>query len=791
MTDVEVKDIEMKEEQEDVPAEVPVDEAAETEEVAEDVEMKEEVKEEAPKEEEKNVENEPNEEESSAKRFTDKLELSTEDATLNAIVTCGSVINALNVGQSFLLAGARANIGIKSGRYMVEYCLMVMGQTHSDLKIGFSLPNSTHFLGEKNTIGFQISFNKCSSFVEGETKEMKRCPKGIRQGDILAVYLNRTADTGNTNTISLFINGVRHGDSVEIPDSFKEQIMVPHCNVKQASLELNLSKTARKEYPFVPRVFGDALESDVTAIKMNIPEKTEIIVPVGNVTKEWIEKFMESKVDEQFTDLSSIGYKEWMSKSNAKLKGGVVDSEFKNFMEKMILIRKRRYLLSFNNNLQKKDRKALTTRLGMQAKISALVDDELINALPKTAIEYKLYSIPTVGEAEGFNGGVTFSESLEKSQDIFKSWVRNNRAHAKVDGLKPSTTYKEKMTEWKKYVEEQKKALSGEKKPEIKKEEPKEGEEVKKEEVVPPACESIEKMKEWTPEDWMLADLRYELHLLVTCFKTDLETLIVKQVEEKASKVEEDGKKDEEDEIDPPFTTFTMNNMDHYYKLYAAKPLNPTTWGVKKHQEIVNFVKDAITLEGESEDVVASGLAPDVDFLKILQLTEAARQERNDRLTAGDEKAILPFKAPKPPLQRISKGTTSTTGAIGKGQGQNQRNNQQYGNNNNNNQQYGNNNNNNNNMNNKGNSGKGQDQGRKGDNRGNDRDRGYGGTGNMPQSNKGGNKGSGKGNDGKGGPPSKLGNMRMVPTANVGGGMKRPHDGGNNMPAKRFNKGSW
>merc|ERR1712137_1412129 len=120
-----------------------------------------------------------------------------------------------------------------------------------------------------------------------------------------------------------------------------------------------------------------------------------------------------------------------------------------------------------------------------------------------TSPDYKSYSIPMNGALEGFNADITYSESVKKSKDIFKAWVTNNRAHAKVDGLKASNSFKEKLAEWKKFVEETKKeatknlakakvaaakaALEGkeeEKKEEVKDEETKE--EVKEEEVAAP-----------------------------------------------------------------------------------------------------------------------------------------------------------------------------------------------------------------------------------------------------------------------------------------------------------------
>merc|ERR1712196_642633 len=286
---------------------------------------------------------------------------------------------------------------------------------------------------------------------------MRRYTKGVRQTDVLGILLNRS-EKGNSNTISLFINGVRHGEPVEIPEPFKDQTLVPHVNIKHCSLELNTFNVCHSTYPFTVRPIGDALDCDVVLMNFTTPEQSEVVLPIGNITKEWVDKYMEAHKGERIANLTTSGFLEWYQKSGAKIRNmSRVDHEFQVFMENMIFMKKRKYLLSFSNNLHKRERKVLTDRLGGHTKISALVDDELLNALPKVSSDYKFYSIPLDAEKEGFTGNIAYTESMEKSEEIFKNWVKSNRAHCKVDGFRVSGSFKEKIAEWKKFVEESKK----------------------------------------------------------------------------------------------------------------------------------------------------------------------------------------------------------------------------------------------------------------------------------------------------------------------------------------------
>merc|ERR1711915_526246 len=498
--------------------------------------------------------------------------------------------------------------------------------------------------GNANTIGFQLQAGRTSAYRgDGQVpKEIEKTRGGLAVGDNFGLLINRT-EKGRANTISLFVNGVRHSQPLTIPENLKDQMLIPHLCVKNVTAELNATGQLRSKYPFKCRPFGDFIENDIEALNVKGPEKTEVVIPVGNITKEWVEKYLAAHADEHITNLTLPGYYDLYYKSNQRRNASSqIDPDFRYFSKNMIFMKKRKFLLSFGNNMNKKERKQLTSRFGKHTKISAHVDDELLSNLPKDDDEYKRFTIPTDGAKEGFTGGVTYSESAKKSEEIFQKWMDHNRAHSRLHDLSVSTTFKEKMTEWKAFIEEKKKEAAqaivakltqekkeaedkkaqaevkeetkeGEVKEETKegeekkegesenKEEAKEGEEKKeektdevkeeetkdvemkeevKEEVKEEEKEEDVNMteekkenpldcREWAAEDWMLAELRFELHLLIQCFKKDVEAFNQKKVEAKALKKgaeKKEGKivEDDEEEL-TPLTQFTLNNFGYYY----------------------------------------------------------------------------------------------------------------------------------------------------------------------------------------------------------------------------------
>jgi len=145
---------------------------------------------------------------------------------------------------------------------------------------------------------------------------------------------------------------------------------------------------------------------------------------------------------------------------------------------------------------------------------------------------------------------------------------------------------------------------------------------------------------EFTFEDWTLAGLRFELHLLVHAFRRDVN--------------------------DPERTGIPEEHLGFYYKKYYKKNLNLKLFGCKDQRELLALVKDTVTI-GPKTGVIESQLSDDMEHLDLfVKLTEENRRERQRRVDAGDESASLKFASQSSYIQ--AKGTckapiSSVTGA--------------------------------------------------------------------------------------------------------------------------------
>lgn len=140
-------------------------------------------------------------------------------------------------------------------------------------------------------------------------------------------------------------------------------------------------------------------------------------------------------------------------------------------------------------------------------------------------------------------------------------------------------------------------------------------------------------------EDWVLVSLRYELHLLVQAFKHDV--------------------------ADEDRPSFPDANLEFYYQKYYGKKLHLSTFGVSSNDDLIDMIKDSITINSESRFLEAV-LPEEEPMDKFLRLTEKQRRDRQLCIDAGDETAELKFsRAPPPP----SNDGHSRGGKGGKGKG--------------------------------------------------------------------------------------------------------------------------
>jgi len=125
----------------------------------------------------------------------------------------------------------------------------------------------------------------------------------------------------------------------------------------------------------------------------------------------------------------------------------------------------------------------------------------------------------------------------------------------------------------------------------------------------------------FTWEDWMLLNLRIELHLLVHSFRMDVN--------------------------DPERPSFHEKHLPFYYNRYFNKTFSLKTYGVSSVVELLELVRDTMEVTPGSS-ILDAQLAEDTPMDNFVKLTEDERRERLRRLDMGDEASALNFQRNAP-----------------------------------------------------------------------------------------------------------------------------------------------
>lgn len=210
------------------------------------------------------------------------------------------------------------------------------------------------------------------------------------------------------------------------------------------------------------------------------------------------------------------------------------------------------------------------------------------------------------------------------------------------DPVKRKAAAAKKKADAKKKREEDRKAL-GEEAPAAEESVEDEPMPIDADDVEPLSVEDITDLGDGQPlfskfsfEDWTLVSTSYELHLLLHAFKKDLD--------------------------DADRTSFAEQHLSFYYNVYFKKPFNFKTFGVEKLKDLLEHVKEAVSVgDNGMLQALQSDETPAALFVKHI---EEYRRERERRLDAGDETALLKFsRAPqaptKPSGQQWSSGKTA------------------------------------------------------------------------------------------------------------------------------------
>jgi len=295
---------------------------------------------------------------------------------------------------------------------------------------------------------------------------------------------------------------------------------------------------------------------------------------------------------------------------------------------------------------------------------------------------YDKFTLPS--KEEGCDDLKFLWQTEAKSQEYLKKWVLERKMTQRVEDIQPGEWFRSKWNEWSKLLNAwkrkqaefkdpvrrkaallaKKRAEAAKKAAEEKKEaaEAKEGEDAEKKEEAEEGSEKAEEKKDenkeekapeepepmdvdvdtldpfevediadvgngqplfsnFTFEDWMLLGLRFELHLLCHAFRLDLD--------------------------DPERTSFMENHLAFYYNKYFKRQFNIKNFGVETSAELVELVKDSVTIADTGAFVTQ--ISDDTPLDNFMRLTEDYRRERQLRIESGDEAAQLKFQRPSAP----------------------------------------------------------------------------------------------------------------------------------------------
>mmetsp|Transcript_55488 Transcript_55488/g.162098 ORF Transcript_55488/g.162098 Transcript_55488/m.162098 type:complete len:831 (-) Transcript_55488:87-2579(-) len=257
-----------------------------------------------------------------------------DDTTLNVLKTVdGKLLTSLSDGGcQYLLAGARASAGLKSGRHMFEVSI-VEGKNPSEpagaraqgprprqlVRVGVSVAGSSLFLsdGPEN-----VAFDSEGNFIVGNQK--KRLSSKFGQGQVVACLLNLDEKSPNANTISLFCDGVRISEPQPLPEALRGKPLYPAVTYRNVTLQVNFGPSPLRELPFKCCTWLEAAAGDCEVRRASpVTGPSEVLLPIGlpdEATFDWLDQFLEQ--NKGYVELSDRAIMQWAMKSGIQRPGG-------------------------------------------------------------------------------------------------------------------------------------------------------------------------------------------------------------------------------------------------------------------------------------------------------------------------------------------------------------------------------------------------------------------------------------------------------------------------------------
>jgi len=247
------------------------------------------------------------------------------ESTLNVLpVFGGKLMSALSDnGFQYLLAGVRANHGIKAGRYLLETKIVEQGspqgnpQPKRTARIGLSLAGSS-VIGHQE--GQTVYFDNDGFFVNGKRKV--RLPQfRFVKNQTVGLLVNLDSSSENANTVSVFVNGKRASQPQKLPEEWKGKALYPTLVYRNVTLDTNFGPEPEAKLPFTCRMFGGASQEDVEQSKVQQNE-AEVLLPVGLPDQgafDWADDFLAKHPE--YTEISPRSMIEWATQSGLQRQG--------------------------------------------------------------------------------------------------------------------------------------------------------------------------------------------------------------------------------------------------------------------------------------------------------------------------------------------------------------------------------------------------------------------------------------------------------------------------------------
>ncbi|CAE8581634.1 unnamed protein product [Polarella glacialis] len=227
-------------------------------------------------------------------------------------------------GMQYLIAGARASIGMKAGRYMYEVKIIealnpsesMSGQGRGPqprqlVRLGFSTAGTSLVLGDsEDGVYFDSEGFFCAS------KQKKKTCQQFTRDQVIGLLLNLDPKSPNANTVSIFRDGERLAEPQPLPEQLHGKPLFPHISFRNVSIQVNMGPTHLKPLAFNCRMVQGAAYADTVEGPRHKGDKFEILLPVAfpdEGTFDWLDDFLQK--NPSYVELSDRRIQDWAASS--------------------------------------------------------------------------------------------------------------------------------------------------------------------------------------------------------------------------------------------------------------------------------------------------------------------------------------------------------------------------------------------------------------------------------------------------------------------------------------------